>query len=142
MQLSKFNLGILVCHVTSHAHLDRHCKIMGVYGVRVTNAITNGFLNHMNGTTPYVNMQPAPQSGPLDTVDINLASSYGTCRLCCIKDSEETLIHLALECPYTWKGRADLFMEYDPSHKTFLNWVWEPLSLVNFFARYDLANLT
>ena len=138
MQLSKSHLGILVRYVTGHAHLDRHRRVMGDYGV--TNTITHDFLNHINGITPQANIQPVPQSGPLDTVDINLASSYGTCRLCCIRDSEETPIHLALECPYTWRGRADLFMEYDPSHQTFLN--WEPLSLVNFFAHYDLENLS
>ena len=41
-------------------------------------------------------------------MDINLAETFGTCKLCRVKGSEETPAHLVFDCPYTWQGRADL----------------------------------
>ena len=75
----------------------------------------------------------------IDEVDINKAENYGICKLCCISGAQETPIHLVLECPYTWRGRAELFGEYDPSLETFSS--WDPASLVKFFARYDVENI-
>ena len=136
MALNKASLSILVRNVTGHAHLDRHRKVMGDYGR--TDEITPDFLDHINGvdrTQPTLIRQ---SGGPLDTVDTNLATNYGTCRLCEQRGTEETPIHLVLQCPYTWIGRAELFGEYDPSPETFAN--WDPAGLSHFFARYNLEN--
>ena len=112
---------------------------MGDYGD--LNKITQEYIDHIEGRETRAHMpEPATSHGPLDVVDINLAASYGTCRLCQLKGMEETPFHLVLNCPYTWRGRADLFGEYDPSPETFAN--WDPADLAQFFARYDLENLT
>ena len=94
------------------------------------------FLDHINNTDREARYTPPKLSALLDEVDINMASNYGTCKLCCIKNMQETPIHLFLECPYTWRGRAELFKEYDPTPETFGN--WDPASLVKFFTRYNL----
>ena len=139
MALNKAQLSILVRNITGHAHLDRHRKIMGDYGGR--DDINQDFLNHINGVDPPSTHTPTNQGNDLlDIVDTNLAVNYGTCRLCELRDTEETPIHLVLQCPYTWMGRAELFGEYEPSESTFAN--WDPAGMAQFFARYNLENLT
>ena len=138
MALNKASFSVLVRNVTGHAHLDRHRKVMGDYGG--SDEITTDFLNHINGVERQTSCPPSQVHECLDTVDTNLAINYGTCRLCEQRSAEETPIHLVLQCPYTWMGRAELFGEYDPSPDTFTN--WDPAGLAHFFARYDLENLT
>ena len=118
MSLNKAQLSILVRNLTGHAHLDAHRKVMGDYGQY--EGITHAYLDHIDGAESNVVTRPVPKlSSILNEVDINLAKNYGTCKLCCIQGMQETPIHLLLECPYTWRGRADLFKEYDPTHTTF-----------------------
>ena len=39
----------------------------------------------------------------LDTVDITKHKHRTTCRLCQLRGNEETPVHLALDCPATWR---------------------------------------
>ena len=135
LELNKFNMGILVRHITGHAHLDKHRKTMGDYPINKT--VDQAFLDHINGEEPVA--RPTPTlCGIINEVDIELASSFGTCRLCKIEGNEETPAHIILNCPYTWQGRAELFNLYEPTH---IPKDWEPAKLVTFLARYNAEDL-
>ena len=136
MKLNKHDMGILVRNVTGHTHMDRHKKILGEIAI-LSDSITEEYLNHING----IEEPPRPKNSPkkntlFDEVDPNMAEHFGTCKLCLIKGSEETPYHLAMECPYTWRGRGDFLKSLIPGYSTLME--WEPDKLVAFFKRYNL----
>ena len=116
--------------------MDKHRKTMGDYGD--TNSINQNFLDHINGVESRPNPKPIINHD-LDEVVVNLAIHYGTCKLCKIKGAEETPYHVLLHCPYTWRGRTELFRQYEP---TYIPHDWDPASLVQFYARYNLEELS
>ena len=136
MKLTKADLGTLVRNVTGHAHMDRHRRILGDIAI-MSDSISEDFLNHINGTEREAPVyQPVQNNGIFEEVNTNEARFFGSCKLCKIKGSEETPYHLVMECPYTWKGRADLLGSYTPNRYELLQ--WEPDRLVTFFKRYNL----
>ena len=76
---------------------------------------------------------------PPGTVDMTKAINYWICKLCEISDNEETPYHLLMECPYTWRGRAEALKVHDPTHMDLYG--WEPARLVQFFTRYNVEDL-
>ena len=137
MNLTKSQLSVLVRHITGHAHMDKHRKTIGDYGNITT--IDEDFLRHISEINQP--MQPSTyQACPtLNTVDTSKAIHYGTCRLCEIAGSEETPYHILMECPYTWRGRAEALKVYDASVHDLKE--WEPASIVKFFTRYNVEDL-
>ena len=124
MALSKTDLGILIRNVTGHAHLARH------------NAIANTE-DKPDQQSEDANMSLEDNAGEiLDTVDINKSKHSAICRLCQLRGMEETPLHLVLECPATWKERAELFMKHEVNNVDLLS--WKPDRLVRFFAHYNL----
>ena len=136
MKLTKADLGTLVRNVTGHAHMDRHRRILGDIAI-MSDSISEDFLNHINWTEREAPVyQLVQNNGIYEEVNKNEARFFGSCKLCKIKGSEETPYHLVMECPYTWKGRADLLGSYTPNRYDLLQ--WEPDRLVTFFKRYNL----
>ena len=136
LKLNKHSLSLLIRNITGHAHLDRHRKVIGEFNTNHT--IDQEFLDHIEGVEPDA-YTPPKLATIIDEVDVNLASNFGTCRLCGIRGNEETPHHIALSCPYTWRGRAELHGMYEPTHIP-LN--WDPAKLAHFYARYDAEQLT
>ena len=137
LALSKDSLSTLVRNVTGHAHLDRHRKVLGEYAN--TEGITEAYLNHINGREPTpVRDKRTKLEVEIGIINIDLACNFGVCRLCETKGSEETPFHIATECPYTWRGRGELYRSHTPGEDRLLS--WEPTELVRFFNRYNLEN--
>ena len=137
LSLSKASLSTLVRNVTGHAHLDRHRRVIGEY--ENNTGITDAFLDHINGIeTAPVRDQHTDLEKEIGIIDINLASNFGVCRLCETQGSEETPFHIATHCPYTWRGRGELYLNHTPGEDRFLS--WDPTELVRFFNRYNLEN--
>ena len=117
--------------------MDRHRKIIGEY---FEDVIDEAFLAHIDpnrsSSMENANTGTNDTQSILDEVDINAASSFGVCKLCKLRGREETPYHVLMECPYTWRGRAEVFGEHDPSPTTFAE--WEPARIVSFFTRYNL----
>ena len=139
MKLTKADMGILVRNITGHAHMDRHRRVMGDIAL-FSDSINEEFLNHINGNEPSPRLPDSNREEVkiYDEVDPNEARFFGTCKLCKINGNEETPYHLVMECPYTWRGRADLLEDHNPN--SFSLSKWEPDKLVAFFKRYNLED--
>ena len=127
MSLKKTDLGILVRHVTGHAHLARH------------NIIAQTALASDNSQSHYSDNDASVIENAdniLDTVDISKDKHNAICRLCHLRGMEETPLHLVLKCPATWKERAELFGKYEVNEVDLPT--WEPDKLIEFFTHYNL----
>ena len=123
MMLSKSKLGILVRNVTGHVHLARHNDL-----IQPNNSID---YTCNNDHTSFID-----NSCTLDEVDTNKHKHRTICRLCKLRGMEETPLHLALDCPVTWRERAELFRKYEVNDVDLHS--WEPDALVRFFTHYNL----
>ena len=127
MKLTKSALGILVRNITGHAHLARHNALTGTH--------TADYDDDTDGSTDEDSMS-GDNTRLFVEVDTTRWKHRAACRLCKIRGSEETPVHLALDCPYTWRGRAELFRKHEINIHDLSK--WEPEDLVRFFTRYNL----
>ena len=124
MKLNRHELGILIRYTTGHAHLRRHNKVTGTMLPR---ALTRP-------EPRYRLMDPDELEGEAcddDDEDIR-------CRLCKIKGTHETPIHIIKNCLAVWHQRRDQFGSYTFERDDEIG--WEPAALVRFYRDIDLEN--
>ena len=120
-KLNRNDLGIMIRYLTGHAHLRRHNKIADTKQPR-----------HMDfPMMEYHLADPDDQlSDPEDWEVI--------CRLCKLKNTEETPYHLATSCLGAWSTRMRLLGSYSFEGEDIFR--WKPTSLLQFFKHFDLEN--
>ena len=119
--MGRKDLGLMVRYLTGHAHLRRHNKI--------ANTMQPTYANFPRMKYSLVD----PDDDEKEPLDWDVI-----CRLCQIKSTEETPLHLMAECLAAWEPRLELFGCYSLANESPLQ--WSPKALLQFFKRFDLEN--
>ena len=121
-ELTRYELGTLIRYVTGHVHL------------RKQNFNTGDLITTR---APFPEMQ-YDLTHPEEIEESANGWKY-RCRLCQLKGTEETPLHLYRDCYAVWRERLQSFNQAIFTDERCMA-EWEPKVLVTFFNRLDLEN--